>query len=174
MQSPEYAQITQTLTNLLQSRTNPEQTGYSALELQKKIAELQFQKYIMESSEGWVVCKSNTNKIVGVYARKPVKPYTNTTNTLYYLAPGEETDEDWDCDGVYLPNDAKVAGLDLDSAGAAKIVDGSYLTIDTDPTGALQFNLPLAGVYKIGEGNWQIPDLSQAELDSQIANAPTD
>jgi hypothetical protein len=172
--SPEYAEITQTLTNLLQSKTDPEQAGYSAANLQQKIAELQFQKYIMESSEDWGVCKNNTNKLLGVYAHKPVKPYTNNTNTLYYLAPGQETDEDWDCDGVYLPNDAKVAGLDLGSAGAVKIVDGARLTIDTDPTGAIQFNLPLAGVYKVGEGTWTIPDLSQSEIDTQIANAPTD
>jgi hypothetical protein len=172
--SPEYAEITQTLTHLLQSQTDPEQAGYSAAELQQKIAALQFQKYIMESSEDWGVCKNNTSSIVGVYAHKPVKPYTNNTNTLYYLAPGEETDEDWDCDGVYLPNDAKIPGLDLGGAGAVKIVDGSRLTIDTDPAGAIQFNLPLANVYKAGESTWTIPNLSQAEVDTQVANAPTD
>ncbi|WNZ26988.1 hypothetical protein HJG54_29135 [Leptolyngbya sp. NK1-12] len=172
--SPEYAELSQTLTQLLQAKNNPEQAGYSAAELQQKIAELQFQKYIMESSEDWGVCKNNTNKMIGVYAHKPVKPYTNSTNTLYYLAPGQETDEDWDCDGVYLPNDAKVAGLSLGGAGAVKIVDGSRLTIDTDPTGAIQFNLPLAGIFKAGEGTWTIPNLSQAEVDTQVANAPTD
>lgn len=172
--SPEYAELSQTLTNLLQAKNNPEQAGYSAAELQQKIAELQFQKYIMESSEDWGVCKNNTNKMLGVYAHKPAKPYNNATNTLYYLAPGQKTDDDWDCDGVYLPNDAKVAGLPLGGAAAVKIVDGSRLTIDTDPTGAIQFNLPLAGIFKAGEGTWTIPNLSQAEVDAQVANAPID
>lgn len=173
--SPEYAEITQSLTTLLQSKDNPEQTGYSAAELQQKISDLQFQKYIMEASEDWGVCRNNTNKTVGVYAHKPVKPYTNSTNTLYYLAPGQTTDDDWDCDGVYLPNDVKVAGLTLGEAGAVKIVDGARLVIDTDPvTEAFQFNLPFTGVYKAGEGTWSIPNLSQAEIDTQIANAPVD
>lgn len=170
--SPEYAEITQTLDRLLQARANPDETGYAAEDLQQQIANLQFQKYIMETSEDWGMCSNNTNSMVGVYAHKPKK---STTNTLYYLAPGETTDDDWDCDGVYLPNDIKVAGLNLGSAGAVKIVDGTQLVIGTNPaTGAIEFNAPLSSVFKTGEGNWLIPDLSQADIDAQTANAPVD
>lgn len=173
--SPEYAEITQTLGQLLQAQNDPEAAGYTTADLQQKITNLQFQKYVMETSEDWGVCQNQTNKVLGVYAHKPQKPYTNSTNTLYYLAPGETTDEDWDCDGIYLPSDAKVAGLDLGGAGVAKIVDGTRLVIGSDPTtSSIQFNAPLAGVYKADELTWSVPDLTQADLDTQAPNAPTD
>lgn len=173
--SPEYTEITQSLTQLLQAQKDPEAAGYSAADLQNKILSLQFQKYVMETSEDWGVCQNNTNKTLAIYGHQPKKPYTTYTDNIYYLAPGEATDSDWDCSGVYLPNDAKVAGLDLGGAGAVKITDGSYLTISSDPTtNEIQFNLPLASVFKAGEGTWTIPDLAQADIDAQAPNAPTD
>ncbi|KAF3890269.1 MULTISPECIES: hypothetical protein [Nostocales] len=185
--SPEYLGINQQLEQLLQIRNDPAQGGYTAEDLQKRIADLQFQKYIQESTEDWGVCRNETGKTIGVYAHKPSK-YGTPTNTLFYLGAGKKTDDEWDCDGIYLPNDAKVAGINLPAPvageteqGAAtqpfalKIVDGTQLVARTNPiTGEVELNAPVAGVIAPGEPNWSIPNLSQAEVSAQVPNAPID
>jgi hypothetical protein len=174
--SPDYPRITQALDELLQVKANPEQTDYSAPELEQKIATLQLQKYILETSEDWGVCRNETGKTLGVYLHAPKK--TNQ-DTLYYLADGESTDDDYDCSGIYLPSDAKVAGLDLAVGApvALSIIDGTQLTATTNPTtGKIEFNVPsaLTQVVNVGEANWSIPNLAQADIDAQTPNAPAD
>lgn len=174
--SPDYPVVVQTLNNLLSVKNDPEQTEYTAEELQQKIADLKLQKYILETSEDWGVCRNETGKTLAVYAHKPKKSYQNT---LFYLGNGEATDDDWDCDGVYLPNDSKVAGLNpVEGEPAAfKIVDGTRLVVTANPdTGELDFNVPSALIQPIqpDEANWQIPNLAQADIDLQAPNAPTD
>src|SRR5918912_326491 len=139
----DYLEITESLDGLLQAQnreTLPE--GISSPEaLQQRIAELQYQKYIVESGEGYGICQNNTNRTIAVYGPKSKKSTSTYDNELYLLPSGEVTDEDWDCDGVYLPNDANIAGLNLGAAGAAKILDGTDLKItENSQTGAIEFN----------------------------------
>lgn len=182
--SPEYATVTQQLNQLLGAKSNPEAAGYTAAELQQKISDLQFQKLAMETTENWGVCRNQTGKTLGIYAHKAEKYVT--PSALYYLAAGQQTDEDWDCDGVYLPSGAQVAGLNL-AAGeptqgqalteplAVKIFDGAELVVTSNPnTGELALNIKPTQVFKAGEGTWAIPNLSQAEIDAQVPNAPAD
>lgn len=174
--SPDYPKITQTLNELLQIRTNPDQTEYSAAELQQKIATLQLQKYILETSEDWGVCRNETGKTLGVYLHEPKQA---TQDTLYYLANGESTDDDYDCSGIYLPNDAKVAGLNLAGGTpvALSILDGTQLTATTNSTtGEIELNVPatLTQIVNMGDINWTIPNLAQADVDAQPPNAPAD
>lgn len=77
---------------------------------------------------------------------------------------------------IYLPNDViNIAGFDTNGALAAKIVNGTRLVVTSNPeTGVIDFNVPFAEVFKADEVNWQIPDLSQAALESQFPNAPVD
>ncbi|GAB1543511.1 hypothetical protein NUACC21_61860 [Scytonema sp. NUACC21] len=181
--SPEYIGISQQLDQLLQIRNDPSQGGYTSEDLQKRIADLQFQKYIMESTEDWGVCRNETGRTIGVYAHRPSK-YGTPTNTLFYLGNGRKTDDEWDCDGIYLPNDAKVAGVTLPTPApettgqqpfVLKIIDGTKLVARTNPvTGELELNAPIAGAIAPGEPNWTIPNLSQAEVSTQIPNAPID
>ena len=174
--SPEYTEITQSLNNLLQAKANPESLGYNAAELQQKINTLQFQKYAMETTEDWGICRNETGQTIGVYLHKPQKPYTLPyTSTLYFLASGQETDEDWDCDGVFVPNDAQIAGLDLGGAGAVKITDGTRLVVSNNPfVGGINFNAPLAGTVTAENSNWLIPNFTQADVATQFPNAPND
>lgn len=174
--SPEYAEITQTLNNLFQARLNPESSGYTVEALQQKINTLQFQKYAMETTEDWGICRNETSQTIGVYAHKPQKPYTLPyASTLYFLAPGQETDEDWDCDGVFVPGDAQIAGLDLDGTGAVKITDGIRLVISNNPfAGGIGFNAPLAGTVTAEDNTWLIPNFTQADVAAQFPNAPND
>ncbi|MBD3884115.1 hypothetical protein IFO70_20410 [Phormidium tenue FACHB-886] len=177
-QSPEYTEVTQTLTSLLQAKAAPKQAGYDAGELQQKIGELQLQKYILETAADWGQCRNETGKTLGVYAHKPLKKaaFSSDQSTLYYLPTGAETDDDWNCDGVLLPTGVKVAGLDeegLTEPLVAKLVAGTQLLATTNPdTGAVELNVPPAKVLKAGEGTWTIPSLSQTEIDAQAPNAP--
>ncbi len=174
--SPEYPEIVQTLNNLLEVQKNPEQTEYTAQELQQRIADTKLQKYVLETSEDWGVCRNETGKLLAIYAHKAKK---STPNTLFYLANGEETDDEWDCDGVYLPGDAKIAQFNrLEGEPLAlKIVDGTQLVVTTNPqTGEIELNTPSALIAPIptSEKNWQIPNLTQADIDLQAPNAPVD
>jgi hypothetical protein len=179
--SPEYAEITQALDTLLQSVADPAAAGYTDETLQQKVASLQLQKYIMETSEDWGVCKNATAGTLGVYAHRPSKKGV-VENTLFYLGAGQTTDDDWDCDGVYLPSGSRVSlnptdveGQTLSEPIAVKIVDGTQLVITTNSNGITEFNLPPAETLTASTAtNWSIPDLAQADIDAAKPNAPND
>ncbi len=175
-ENPDYIELTQNLDSLLQARdsqTLPE--GATAEEVQQRIAQLQFQKYIMERGEKHAECRNETGKTIAIYGPKSKKSDSPYDNSLYLLPDGQTTDDDWDCEGIYLPNDVQVAGLDLGSPVAIKVLQGTQLVVKSNPdTGAFEFNLPPAKVLKADEINWNIPDVSQAALDLQFPTAPID
>lgn len=175
----DYTEVTQALDSFLQARDTPDQSEYTPEEIQQKIGELQFQKYILETAEDWAQCRNETGKTLAVYTHKPKK--SAETNTLYYLANGAVTDNDWNCDGVYLPGGTKVAGListdtqtqELTEPVAVKILSGTQLIAKANPeTGVVEFNLPPLKVFKAGEVSWSIPTMSQADIDANVPNAP--
>jgi hypothetical protein len=174
--NPDYIEITDNLNKLLDAKEKksfPE--GITASDVNQKITQLQFEKYIMETGEETTVCRNETGKSLAVYGSKPKKIDSTYDNALYLLPDGQTTDDDWNCEGVYLPNDVKVAGLDLNSAAAVKVLNGTNLVVKANPdTGVYELNLPPAKVFKAGEANWDIPDLSQASLDIQYPKAPID
>ncbi|MGL5834295.1 MAG: hypothetical protein ACRC1Z_13825 [Waterburya sp.] len=174
--NPDYIEITDNLNKLFEAKANkflPE--GLTTNEVDQKIARLQLAKYIIENGEGNTECRNETGKSIAVYGSKTKKADTNYDNALYLLPDGQTTDEDWNCEGIYLPNDAKVTGLDLNSAVAVKVLNGTKLVIKSNPdTGVYELNLPPAKVFKAGEANWDIPDLAQASLDVQYPKAPVD
>ncbi|ELR98861.1 hypothetical protein [Gloeocapsa sp. PCC 73106] len=174
--SPDYPPLVENLNQLLGFQANPEQNGYTSQELQKKIDNFKLQKYVLETSEDWGVCRNETDKILGIYGRQPKKP---VQDILFYLAAGEETDDSWDCQGIYIPSDTKVASLDVITGepSVLKIVDGTKLVVTSNPdTGELSLNVPsgLVEVIPFGDTNQSIPNLAQADIDAQTPNAPTD
>jgi hypothetical protein len=169
----DYAEVTQALNNLLMVKEAPDQAGYTPEQYQQRLTELQSQKYIMETARKRAQCRNATNGTLAVYANKPKK----LPSQLYYLAPGKISDDDWDCDGVYLPAGTQVVlssnaePQTLTEPIAIKIVDGTQLTTTTNPlTGAIEFNVSPAKVFKASEGTWIIPTLSQADIN---ATAPS-
>jgi hypothetical protein len=174
--SPDYPVVVENLNSLLELQSNPEQSEYSPEELQQKISDLKLQKYVLETSEDWGVCRNETGKTLSIYARNPKK---GTPNTIFYLANGEETDDNWDCEGIYIPNDVKVASLNLPSgeSSVVKILDGTNLTISSSPnTNELLLDIPSALLQTINASDttWTIPNLTQADIDAQAPNAPID
>lgn len=162
--NPDYIELTKSLENLMAEKEaqtdNPE--------LQQRIDELQLQKAAMESGVTWGQCRNETGNTLAIYGPKG-EDSKSAGNELYFLADGTSTPEGWDCNGVYLPNGIKVAGVDVTQPLAYKVLDGTRLVAKTNPeTGELVLNVPPASVLKAGEKNWSIPNVSQAFIESRI------
>ena len=167
----DYIEVTQALNQLLAAKDRPEQAGYTPEEFQQRLAQLQFQKNIIETAKKRAQCRNETGKTLAAYANKPKKSPTQ----LYYLAAGKITDDDWDCDGIYLPAGTSVVlspntpAQELTEAIAVKFVDGTQSVARVDPaTGVIELNVEPAKVFKAGESDWLLPALSQAEIDTQV------
>jgi hypothetical protein len=187
LKNPDYIEVTETLAKLRTAQETQAQTeNYNPDEVQKKIDELEFQKYALETGINWGQCRNETGKTLAVYGPKPKfdddddEDNYQYANGLYFLADGQTTKKKWDCEGVYLPSDAQLAGISTYEQGqevegpvAVKIADGTQLVIKTNAdTGAIEFSIP-PKVLKAGEANWFIPNVSQAVIDARVANAPT-
>ncbi|MCT7951066.1 hypothetical protein NG798_14805 [Ancylothrix sp. C2] len=180
--NPDYIQITQSLNTLKAAQTNQTLAQTATPEqIQKQIADLEFQKYTLETGPRWGQCQNQTGKTIAVYGPKRKKSPSSYENALYFLENGQTTAYEWDCDGIYLPAGIKVSSLDQTKTAqeigtplALKIVDGTQLTIKNNPeTSALEFTAPFAQIFTAGEVNWFIPDVAQAAIESRVANAPT-
>lgn len=174
--SPDYPVIVENLNALLTIKADPQQTEYTPEVLTQEISRLEFQKYVLETSEDWGICRNETGKNLAIYARNPKK---GTPTSIFYLGNGQETDDNWDCEGVYIPNDAKVASLELPSgqSSVVRILDGANLTISANPdTGELSLDVPsaLLEVVDPTDTTLTIPNVTQADVDAKIANAPID
>ncbi|BAZ37075.1 hypothetical protein NIES4101_29960 [Calothrix sp. NIES-4101] len=177
-QTPDYAEVNQTLDELIQAKIAPEKSEYTPEQIEQKIGDLALQKYILETALEWGQCRNQTGKTLGVYAHKAKK---NQEPTLYYLGNGKITDNEWNCDGIYLPTGVKVTSLnpndsqvqELTEPLALKVVPGTQLIAKTNPeTGAFELNVRPAKVFKTGETTWSIPNLTAVNVSSQIPNAP--
>ncbi|RCJ39149.1 hypothetical protein A6770_11940 [Nostoc minutum NIES-26] len=171
----DYTEVSQAIDNLLQIKNTPDQTEYTPEDIERQLGELKLQKYILETARNWAQCRNETGKTLAVYAHKPKKVLQG--NNLYFLGNGEITEDEWDCDGIYLPTGTKVAGIagveELAEPLAIKVVDGTQLIAKTNPeTGAIEFNIPPAKTIKVGDVSLSIPNLSQAEIDAASPNAP--
>jgi hypothetical protein len=166
----DYAEVTQAINQLLTAKNTPDQLGYTPEGLQQRLSELQFQQNTMLTATKRAQCRNETGQTLAVYANEPKKSPTS----LYFLGSGKITDDDWDCDGVYLPSGTQVSinpnqpGQTIVEPLAVKIVDGTQLTTRTNPTtGAIEFNIVPANVFQAGENGWTVPTLSQADINAR-------
>ncbi len=183
-ENPDYVQVTKALKQLTQvKKAKTQLANVTPEEIQNKIDELEFQKYALETGINWGQCENQTGNTIAVYgkvANEEEEEDAVYDNGLYFLADGQSTRNNWDCDGFYLPNDAQLAALspekeiqEFTEPVAIKIPDGSKLTIKTNPeNGAIQINIPNAEIVKANEVNWFIPNVSQALIDTRVPNAP--
>ncbi|MEH2360431.1 hypothetical protein [Nostoc sp.] len=169
----DYAEVTQALNQLLTVKDTPEQAGYTPEQFQQRLAQLQLQKNVIETASKRAQCRNETGKTLAVYANKPKKSPTQ----LYFLGAGTITDDDWDCDGIYLPAGSQVVlgpsaqPQELTEPIAVKFVDGTQSIARSNPaTGVIELNVEPAKVFKAGESSWLLPTLSQADIDVHIPN----
>lgn len=184
----DYIEVSKAVDNLSVAKYTPAQAqSYIAEDVQKKIDDFD-REYTLEEELDWGQCRNETGKTLAVYGSKPDfddddDDYTyNYTydNALYFLAAGQTTKNKWDCDGVYLPSDFTATDLSPNRQGkelggpvAVKIADGTQLVVQTNPqTAAVELNVPRTKVFKAGEVNWFIPNVSQAVIDTRVPNAP--
>jgi hypothetical protein len=184
LKNPDYIEVTKAINELKAAQQVQAQTETSnPEEVQKKIDELEFQKYALETGINWGQCRNETGKTIAVYGPKPDfddDDYKYAyANGLYFLADGQTTKKKWDCEGVYLPSGATTTvssnGQNQEVSGpvAVKIGDGTQLVIKTNQdTGAIEFSIPPTKLLKSGEANWFIPNVSQSVIDTRVANAP--
>jgi hypothetical protein len=187
LKNPDYIEVTRTLDSLRAAQQAQSQTeNYNPQEIQKKIDELELQKYALEMGTNWGQCRNETGKTIAVYGPKPDLDDDDDfnyqyENALYFLANGQTTKNKWDCNGVYLPSGVRTAALnsegqvqELDAPVAIKILDGTELVISTNQDNdAVEFSVPPTQVLKAGEANWFIPNVTQAAIDTRVPNAPT-
>lgn len=173
IKTPEYQEVMQTIANL----KNPETTADLAPEvIQQKLADLRFQKYILETAESRSNCRNQTGKTIAVYAKSKK---SQTAPALYFLGADEAIDDDIECTGIYLPSGSKamLGGLEqeLSAPIAVKFVPGTQLIATADPeTGVIDFGVPALSTFKTGETDWPIPSLTAADIEAQTPNAPVD
>jgi Tfp pilus assembly protein PilE len=166
----DYAEVTQAINQLLQVQNSLEQAGYTPKQYQQQLTKLQAQKAVMESTTTRAQCHNQTVGNLAVYVNKPKKLPTQ----LYYLAAGQETDDDWDCDGYYLPAGTQVVlspnteAQALTEPLAIKFVDGTQSFVSMNPAGVLELNVAPAKIFKAGETAWIVPILSQTEINAQV------
>lgn len=169
-QTPEYTEVTQAIADLVKAKNTPEETDLTPVEIEQKLGTLSLQKYILETASNYSQCHNATGKTIAVYAHKAKK--TPQPSTLYYLADGKVTDDNWNCDAVYLPTGTKVAGLpELTEPTAAQFVSGTQSIITTNAEGELEFNLAPSKFVKANEGSLAIPDLTLATIEATVPNA---
>lgn len=185
--NPDYIEVTKALNELSQTKDAQTQVeGLTPKEIQKRIEELTLQKYALETGINWGQCNNQTGNTIAVYGKRPNDEDNEDAvydNNLYFLANGQSTKKNWDCDGIYLGNDVKVAnftsspngqGQKLTGPAALKILDGTQLVIKTNPdTAAIELNVPTVKVLNSNEPNWFIPDISQALINTRVPNAPS-
>ncbi|MEH2052986.1 hypothetical protein [Nostoc sp.] len=183
--NPDYIEVTKAINELTQAKEAQTQVeGVTPEEIQQKIDDLAFQKYALETGINWGQCENKTGNTVAVYGKISNSEENEDAvydNGLYFLADGQSTKNNWDCDGFYLPNDVTISGLTADGQAqeftepvAIKIPDGSKLAIKTNAdNAAIEINVPNAQIVKANEVNWFIPNVSQALIDTRVPNAPT-
>lgn len=171
-----YQDVTQTLDRLIQT---PEDAGLDPAQLQQQIADLRWQKYILETAENRAQCRNQTGHVLGIYAKFKKDP-ANAPSTLYYLADGQAIDDDWECTGIVLPANTPVAIAPTAVQTLAEptlltVVPGAQVSVTSNPTtGAIEVNVPPLQVVSASAATEPLPTLTQAEIDAQLPNAPID
>lgn len=158
--SADYVEVTKSL-DILEAQLAAAKTGetisetFTVEDIQKKLMNCRFKNMLSKKGlTGVNVAMKQTKQLLCTF--KPKKPKTSYDNTLYFLGAGQETPAGWDCQGIYLANDAKVAGLNidpnqsLDGAAAIKIFKGTQLIAKSNPeTSALEFNVTPSKLFKL-------------------------
>ena len=184
--NPDYIEVTKALKELSETKDAQTVESLTPEEIQKRTEELTLQKYALETGINWGQCDNQTGNTIAVYGKTPNEEDDEDAvydNNLYFLANGQSTESNWDCDGIYLANDVKVAnftsspngqGQELTGPAALKILDGTQLVIKTNPdTAAIDLNVPTVKVLNSKKANWFIPDISQALINTRVPNAPS-
>jgi hypothetical protein len=176
--TPEYVELSKKL-DTLQDQLEAVKSGetlsenFTVEDLQKRVDELSFQKYALEKGINWGQCRNETGETIAVYGPKPEKSKSEYDNALYFLGSGEATGAGWDCQGIFVPNGTKIASLNTNGAVAIKNFKGTQLIAKTNPdNNAIELNINPDKVFKSGDINWYIPNVSSKNIAARVPDVP--
>lgn len=148
-------------------------------------AELEELSQAVAASDDRAQLSNTSSHSVGVFARYKKDP-ADAPASFYVLAPGHETDDDYELIALLVPPQVSVGWGEQGSVAATatprvlRILEGEQLDL-SDPASAggdgavtYQLNLPAFSVDNTLAGLTDIPGLSQSELDQQPETAPLD
>lgn len=122
---------------------------------------------------------------IGVFARYKKDP-VDAAASFYVLAPGHETDDDYELLALLVPPQVAVNWSESGAVAAAatprllRILEGVQLSLSDPasaaPDGAVtyQLNLPAFSVDTSLAGVTDVPGFSQSQLDLELETAPLD
>ncbi|HLP89443.1 MAG TPA: hypothetical protein VK184_12735 [Nostocaceae cyanobacterium] len=182
--NPDYLAITQKLIQLETAKaTQTLPDGYTPEQLDQIINDLELQKLAFESGIDWGQCSNQTGQTLAVYGPEQnlEEDEYSPGAVLYFLGNGQTTKNKWNCKGIYLPVDVKVLALgsneqnqEVTGGVVIKVPNGTKLVLKTNPdTGVIEFNQAGTQVLKPGEISWFVPNITQAIVDTRVANAPS-
>lgn len=182
--NPDYKALVQQLKTLQAVKeTQTQLEGYTAEEVDQKINELELQKYAFESGIDWGQCTNQTGKTLGIYGPEPEVDDDEYSPgaALYFLGDNQTTEDNWNCKGIYLPNDVTAVAIsqngeraDVTGGVVIKVPNGTNLVLKTNQdTGVIEFNQAGTTILKPSDTDWFIPNVSQAIVDARVTNAPT-
>jgi hypothetical protein len=119
----------------------------------------------------WGTVVNNSDSKTAVYGPRSPRDKTicGTTpcdNTLYVLAPHKTTPNNWDADGVFIPNDVavEVSGKRHQGPVAVKIPDTQTLTLSGTRSLRKAEGFWMT-VFKPNEVHWKIANVPQKVID---------
>jgi len=186
--SPSYAELSSEIASLRPSAGAP---GRSlSPDQQKRYDDLLALQSAVARSDDRAQVDNRSGHSVGVFARYKKAP-ANAPAEFFVLAPGHETDDDFDLVGLYVPAGVALEWGEGHGVGAnsaprlARLLEGQRLRL-SDPapaeptaaeaaaTPAYRLDLPSFAVVSSSDQVGDLPALSQDELDAHPETAPVD
>ena len=151
----------------------------------QRLAELQQLEQAIASSDDRAQLSNQTTHNLGVFARYKKDP-ADVAARFYVLAPGHDTDDDYELVGLLVPPQVALRWEDSGESPAApsprvlRILEGEQLAL-TDAAVELgsdavayQLSLPAYSVGSSLASIAELPGLNQSQLDQELETAPLD
>ena len=174
-ETPGYQQLSQEI-SALQSKGQ----ALSSSQAQRLDDLQQLELAIADSNDRATVSNGSTHNL-GLFARYKKEP-ADQPASFYVLAPGHDSDDDYEVIALYVP--AQV-GLAWEGAAAPapassprllRVLPGEQLAVSDPATDALayQLNLPAFAIDTQNAEVAALPSFNQEQLDAELETAPVD
>lgn len=177
-ETPGYQQLSQEISSL-------QAKGSSLSTLQgKRLSELQVLESAIADSNDRATISNNSQHNLGFFARYK-KELSDQSASFYVLAPGHDSDDDYEVVAFYLPPQVSLDWQGSSTSATAsprlvRVLSGESLTITDLPDQVestqvtYQLSLPAFSVDTRNSDVAQVPDLGQDQLDALPETAPVD
>ena len=173
--TPGYQQLTQEISSL-QSKGQSLSASQS-----QRLDDLQRLEVAIANSNDRATVSNGSTHNLGLFARYKKEP-ADQQASFYVLAPGHESDDDYEVVALYVPAEVALAWDGAAAPAAApsprlvRVLPGEQLAVTDPATDALayQLNLPAFAVDSQNPEVAALPSFNQEQLDSELETAPVD